>query len=85
MLRWFVVCTRRGTLIDGPIAWSPHSPDLNPIDFYLCGHLKSFMHSSPVPDMESLRNRIVAGCEDIRNTPEIWERVRRAIRHRREA
>ncbi|KAJ4449411.1 hypothetical protein ANN_00810 [Periplaneta americana] len=35
--------------------------------------------------MESLRNRIVAGCEEIRNTPGIWDRVRRAMRHRCEA
>ncbi|KAJ4433851.1 hypothetical protein ANN_16163 [Periplaneta americana] len=43
----------------GPIAWPPRSPDLNPLDFYLWGHLKSLVYSSPVPDLESLRNRIV--------------------------
>ncbi|KAJ4451228.1 hypothetical protein ANN_02688 [Periplaneta americana] len=69
----------------GPIAWPPRSPDLNPIDFYLWGYLKSLVYSSPVPDMESLRNRIVADCEEIRNTPGIWDRVRRAMRHRYEA
>ncbi|KAJ4430533.1 hypothetical protein ANN_19121 [Periplaneta americana] len=53
----------------GPIAWPPRSPDLNPLDFYLWGHLKSLVYSSPVPDLESLRNRIVACSEDIRNTP----------------
>ncbi|KAJ4448558.1 hypothetical protein ANN_10576 [Periplaneta americana] len=69
----------------GPIAWPPRSPDFNPFDFYLWGHLKSLLYSSPVPDMESLRNRIGAGCEEIRNTPGIWDRVRRAMRHRCEA
>ncbi|KAJ4426739.1 hypothetical protein ANN_26538 [Periplaneta americana] len=69
----------------GPIARPPRSPDFNPIDFYLWGHLKSLLYSSPVPHMESLRNRIVAGCEEIRNTPGIWDRVRRAMRHRCEA
>ncbi|KAJ4439464.1 hypothetical protein ANN_07588 [Periplaneta americana] len=53
----------------GPIAWPPRSPDLNPLDFYLWGHLKSLVYSSPVPDLESLRNRIVACSEDICNTP----------------
>jgi hypothetical protein len=24
----------------GPIAWPPHSPQINPLDFYLWGHLK---------------------------------------------
>ncbi|KAJ4451919.1 hypothetical protein ANN_03397 [Periplaneta americana] len=63
----------------GPIAWPPHSPDLNPLDFYLWGHLKSLVYSSPVPDLESLRNRIVACSEDIRSTPGVWDRVRRAV------
>ncbi|KAJ4440078.1 hypothetical protein ANN_08211 [Periplaneta americana] len=62
----------------GPIAWPPRSPDLNPLDFYLWGHLKSLVYSSPVPDLESLRNRIVACSEDIRNTPGVCDRVRRS-------
>ncbi|KAJ4435786.1 hypothetical protein ANN_18405 [Periplaneta americana] len=66
----------------GPIAWPPRSPDLNPLDFYLWRHLKSLVYSSPVPDLESLRNRIVACSEDIRNTPGVWDRVRRSMRHR---
>ncbi|KAJ4449827.1 hypothetical protein ANN_01233 [Periplaneta americana] len=61
----------------GPIAWPPRSPDLNPLDFYLWGHLKSLVYSSPVPDLESLRNRIVACSGDIRNTPGVWDRVHR--------
>ncbi|KAJ4434057.1 hypothetical protein ANN_16376 [Periplaneta americana] len=61
----------------GPIAWPPRSPDLNPLDFYLWGHLKSLVYSSPVPDLQSLRNRIVARSEDIRNTPGVRDRVRR--------
>ncbi|KAJ4445681.1 hypothetical protein ANN_12365, partial [Periplaneta americana] len=66
----------------GPIAWPPRSPDLNPLDFYLWGHLKSLVYSSPVPDLKSLRNRIEACSEDIRNTPGVWDRVRRSMRHR---
>ncbi|KAJ4425767.1 hypothetical protein ANN_27390, partial [Periplaneta americana] len=66
----------------GPVAWPPRSPDLNPLDFYLWGHLKSLVYSSPVPDLESLRNRIVACSEDIRNTPGVWDRVRRSMRRR---
>ncbi|KAJ4434371.1 hypothetical protein ANN_22931 [Periplaneta americana] len=31
----------------GPIAWPPRSSDLNPLDFYLWGHLKSLVYSSP--------------------------------------
>ncbi|KAJ4436028.1 hypothetical protein ANN_18654 [Periplaneta americana] len=75
----------RGIGRGGPIAWPPRSPDPNPLDFYLWGHLKSLVYSSPVPDLESLRNRIVACSEDIRNTPGVWDRVRRSMRHRCEA
>ncbi|KAJ4431060.1 hypothetical protein ANN_19653 [Periplaneta americana] len=49
---------------------------------YLWGHLKSLVYSYPVPDLESLRNRIVACSEDIRNTPGVWDRVRSSMRHR---
>ncbi|KAJ4437429.1 hypothetical protein ANN_17573 [Periplaneta americana] len=66
----------------GPVAWPPRSPDLNPLDFYLWGHLKSLVYSFPVPDLESLRNRIVACSEDICNTPGVWDRVLRSMRHR---
>ncbi|KAJ4432367.1 hypothetical protein ANN_20986 [Periplaneta americana] len=69
----------------GPIGWPPRSPDLNPLNFYLWGHLKSLVYSSPVPDLESLRNRIVACSEDIRNTPGVWDRVHRSMRHRYES
>jgi hypothetical protein len=31
---------------------------IHPIDFYLWGHLKSLVYSSPVDDVETLRNRI---------------------------
>jgi hypothetical protein len=40
----------------GPIAWPPCSPALNPLDFYLWGHLKSLVYSSPVDDVETLQN-----------------------------
>ncbi|KAJ4433971.1 hypothetical protein ANN_16290 [Periplaneta americana] len=66
----------------GPIAWPPRSPDLNTLDFYLWGHLKSLVYSSSVPDLESLRNRIVPCSEDIRSTLGVWDRVRRSMRHR---
>jgi hypothetical protein len=69
----------------GSIAWPPRSPDLNPLDFYLRGHLKSLVYSSPVDDAETLRNRILAGFQTIRNMPGIWDRLRVAMRRRAEA
>ena len=69
----------------GPIAWPPRSPDLNPMDFYVWGHLKTLVYSTPVNDVESLRQRIVNGCETIQNTPGIFQRVRQSMLRRAEA
>jgi hypothetical protein len=45
--------------IDEPIAWHSSSLDLNPLDFYLWGHLKSLLYSTPVDNFETLQNRNV--------------------------
>jgi hypothetical protein len=52
------------------------------MDFYLWGHLKSSVYSSPVDDVETLRNRIVEGFTTIRNMPGICDRLRMAMRRR---
>jgi len=36
----------------------------------------------PVRDIQDLRDRITAGCETIRCTPDIFERVRESMRRR---
>jgi hypothetical protein len=68
----------------GPIAWPPRSPDFNPLDFCLWGNLICFAYLSQV-EMETLRNRILAGFQTIRNMPGIWDRLRLAMRRRAEA
>lgn len=60
----------------GPRQWPPRSPDLNPLDFFLWGHLKSLVYKTPVQNVEDLKNRIQESCDTIRNTPGIFERVR---------
>jgi len=42
----------------GAIEWAPRSPDLTPLDFYLWGYLKQKVYSSPVKDLNELRERI---------------------------
>lgn len=63
----------------GPQPWPPRSPDINPLDFFLWGHLKSLVYRTPVQNEEDLRNRIQESCEIIRNTPGIFERVRQSM------
>lgn len=69
----------------GPVPWPARSPDLNPLDFFLWGHLKSIVYSSPVESVEDLRVRISNGIERIRQTPGIFERVRESMSRRLEA
>lgn len=71
---------RRGTQ-----SWPPRSPDLNSLDFFLWGHLKTLVYSIPINTEEELRNRIIVCFDNIRNTPGIFQRVRDSMRRRAEA
>ena len=70
---------------EGNQPWPPRSPDLNPLDFYLWGHLKSVVYKTPVENELDLRNRITNGFEEIRNRPVILSRVRDSMRRRLDA
>jgi hypothetical protein len=68
----------------GPTAWPQRSPDLNPLDFYLWGHLKPFVYATP--DKGKARNlRIVDACQTNRNYPGIYERMQRSAMRRVDA
>lgn len=69
----------------GPQPWPPRSPDLNSLDFFLWGHLKSLVYRTPVNNLEELKDRIRASCDLIRNTEGILQRVRDNMRKRAEA
>ncbi|KYN11266.1 hypothetical protein ALC57_16584 [Trachymyrmex cornetzi] len=64
----------------GTQLWPSRSPDLNPLDYFLWGHLKSLVYITPIENENDLRNRIVALCEAIRNTLGIFEHVRQSLR-----
>ena len=50
-------------------AWPARSPDLNPLDFHLLGHLKSIVHATSIENAETLRDGIEQGFRQIRETP----------------
>jgi hypothetical protein len=79
------VVARRWISRGGPVAWPPRSTDLNLPNFYLWGHLKLLVYSHSVDDVETLRNRTVAGFQTIRNIPGIGDRIRVAMRCQAEA
>ncbi|EFN81547.1 hypothetical protein EAI_09371, partial [Harpegnathos saltator] len=66
----------------GPVRWPPRSPGLNLCDFYLWGHLKSFVYKRPVNIVHELRQRITNGFENIRENPEVLQRVRNSLERR---
>ena len=41
------------------VEWPPRSPDLNLLDFFLWGHLKSKVFTSPPADINELQRRIM--------------------------
>ena len=69
----------------GPIAWPARSPDLNPLDFHLWGHLKSIVYATSIENAEILRNRIEQGFRQIRETPGMIERVTGSMTRRVQA
>jgi hypothetical protein len=50
----------------GPINWPPRSPDLNPIDFFLWGHLMENVYLVPAigPEDTIARLHVVVGTVD---------------------
>jgi len=42
---------------DGPTPWSPRTPDITPLDFFLWGYVKDKVFSTPVPDITNLKAR----------------------------
>lgn len=67
-----------------PYSWPPKSSDLNPLDFFLWGHLKTLVYETSVHNINDLRERIIAGCNVIQATPQIFLRVRNSLRRRAE-
>lgn len=70
---------------NGPLRWPPRSPDMNPLDYFLWGHMKTIVYRTDVENAEDLQQRILAAGEEIRNTPGVFERVRSNFHRRLEA
>lgn len=69
----------------GPNPWPARSPDMNPLDFFFWGHLKSIVYAHPVNTVEELEQRIRDGFQTIRNMPGIFERINLSMYRRIQA
>jgi hypothetical protein len=65
-----------------PTAWPLRSPDFNPLDFFLWGHLKSLAYAAPVDNEETLHHRVVDACQTIRSCPGIFEWMQKFMMRR---
>jgi hypothetical protein len=66
----------------GAVAWSPRSPDLTPLGFFLWGYIKTLIYSSPVDSEEDLLARIFEAAAIIRQKPGIFELARQFLLRR---
>lgn len=64
----------------GTILWPPRSPDLNPLDFFLWGHMKNYVYSETVNTIEDLEDRIQEAVASV--TPEMLNDVQRSMLRR---
>jgi hypothetical protein len=66
----------------GPTAWTPCSPNMNPLEKCPCGLLKPLVYAAPLHNEAALRHRILDACQTIRNYPGVFERMRRSTMRR---
>jgi hypothetical protein len=56
--QWFNTCPGRWTGRRGLIAWSPWTPDLTAMDFFLRGHVKEHIYAVPPRTIKDLVARL---------------------------
>jgi hypothetical protein len=49
----------------GPIPWPPRSPDLSPLDFFLCGYIKNIVYAEKIRNIQHLQERIASATETV--------------------
>ena len=63
----------------GPIAWPPRSPDLNPLDYYLWGHMKSMVYATKIHTEDELLTRILDTAASLRADNRTLQRATSSI------
>ncbi|KAJ4425637.1 hypothetical protein ANN_27833 [Periplaneta americana] len=66
----------------GPTPWPARSPDMNPLDFYLRGRLKSLVYTSAAPNVQVLQQRIEHACGIVRDELNGLCNVQRSLKRR---
>jgi hypothetical protein len=66
----------------GSVNWPTLSSDLNPLEFWLRVFLNALLCSGSIQDLGVLQTRVENVCQEIREKPRIFERVRNSVRRR---
>jgi hypothetical protein len=66
----------------GPLVWPPRSPDLNPLDFYLWGHIKTMVYRTKPRSIDELKQRITdsVGTISVEHLQNAFQEFERRIR-----
>ncbi|GBM00065.1 hypothetical protein AVEN_214132-1 [Araneus ventricosus] len=64
----------------GRVEWTPRSPDLNPLDFFLREYIKQRVYATPPPTLQELRNPITDACASV--SPAMLYNVQREVQSR---
>ncbi|GFX27352.1 hypothetical protein TNCV_3341641 [Trichonephila clavipes] len=57
----------------GPVNWPPRSCDLTPLDYFLCGYVKSLVYADKPQTLDHLEDNIRSVIADIR--PQMLEKI----------
>jgi len=70
----------------GPELWPANSPDLNPVDYRICGLMEERVYQSPIQDVDGLKQRLISVWAEfkqsvINNAIDQWRpRLRACVR-----
>lgn len=67
--------------VEFAVPWPLRSPDLNCLDFFLWGHIKSMVYDSPITS-EDLVARLSVVSENERGMPDVFSTVHQSMRQR---
>ncbi|KAJ8888116.1 hypothetical protein PR048_007603 [Dryococelus australis] len=64
------------------LSWPSRSPDLNPLDFWLWGHLMALVYATPISNVQALQQRVINAYQHILDQSGVFQRVHDSPRRR---
>ena len=64
------------------MAWSPRSPDLTPMDFFLWSEVKRLVYTEEARSVEQLKQRIIAAFDQVKRNTVVLNKLKENIQKR---